>query len=44
MTLTDDELRNLILSEKERNSMIMDSVSREMHRHFILGLECALNE
>jgi len=42
--LSEVELRNLILVEKDRNSMIVDDVARERHRNFILGLECVLND
>jgi len=42
--LSEEETKQLIEMEKERNDMIVDEDAREKHRQFILGMECVYNE
>ena len=44
MVLSDDELRNVIVREKEYLESIVDPVQRKCQMAFISGLELNLNE
>lgn len=42
--LNEEETKQLIEMEKERNYMIVDEHARELHRQYILGMECVYDE